>query len=269
MVSNETLNINYKTYTHEYSKDWIVFFHGIGGNYTIFKRQIDIFKEHYNLLFIDLPGHGNSPDLGVNDETLTTTCEMINSLLDKLNIKDAHFIGVSLGTILMQYMSIKYPDRIKSMVLAGAVGKWLKWGELIGKLSLSFLFRNLLPYMIPYIIFAHILMPQKNHKRSRDIFIREAHKLGKVSYLRWAFVLRDAYKIYEDLNQYENGIPKLYISGDEDHMFLKGIKSYVRKEKGSELYIIKKCGHVCNIEKSSEFNRIALDYIFKIQNKSQ
>ena len=61
-----------------------------------------------------------------------------------------------------------------------------------------------------------------------------------------------------------NKIPKLYVSGEEDYMFLKGIKSHVEREKGSELYIIKECGHVCNIEKSFEFNRVALDFITKI-----
>ena len=101
----------------------------------------------------------------------------------------------------MQYISINYPDRAKSMIFAGAVGRWLKWGELIGKLTLSFILRNLLPYMIPYVTFAYIIMPKKSQKRSRDIFLKEAHKLGKDSYLRWAFVVRDAYKIYYILSQ--------------------------------------------------------------------
>ena len=71
-------------------------------------------------------------------------------------------------------------------------------------------------------------MPKNNHKKSREIFIREANKLGKQSYLRWSFVIRDAYKIYNELSKVNNEIPKLYICGDEDHMFIKGIKSYVK-----------------------------------------
>ena len=43
------------------------------------------------------------------------------------------------------------------------------------------------------------MMPQKNHSKSRNVFIREAKKLGGKEF---------------------HTIPKLYISGDQDHLFL-------------------------------------------------
>ena len=39
-------------------EEWIVFVHGIGGSTKTWKKQIDDFSEHYNLLLLDLPGHG-------------------------------------------------------------------------------------------------------------------------------------------------------------------------------------------------------------------
>ena len=56
MEDNKKSIINYKTYTSGFNKEWLVFFHGLGGNYTIFNKQIDIFKKYFNLLLIDLPG---------------------------------------------------------------------------------------------------------------------------------------------------------------------------------------------------------------------
>ncbi|SOC41433.1 alpha/beta fold hydrolase [Ureibacillus acetophenoni] len=252
----------YETITNHAHKEWIVLFHGLGGNCSIFYKQIPTLKEQYNLLLIDLPGHGESSNLPSEEaNTLYATSKLVIDILDKENIESAHFVGVSSGTILMQYLAMHFPNRIQSMVLAGASGKWRKWGEILGKTTLAKGIRNLLPYKLPYVTFAYILMPKVNHKKSRGIFIREANKLSKQSYLRWAFVIRDSYKIYNELSKLTNEIPKLYICGNEDHMFIDGIKSHVQNEKNSNLYIIDKCGHVCNIEKPLEFNQLTLDFI--------
>ncbi len=34
--------------------DWVVFLHGLGGNSNIFYKQIDEYKKHFNLMFVDL-----------------------------------------------------------------------------------------------------------------------------------------------------------------------------------------------------------------------
>ena len=53
----------YKVVNNKYlhkDKEWILMLHGIGGNLNIFKKQIDVLSENYNLLLVDLHGHGNS-----------------------------------------------------------------------------------------------------------------------------------------------------------------------------------------------------------------
>ena len=55
--------LNYKIYDNQ--KDfWVVFLHGIGGSTKTWLRQIKSFSDKYNLLMIDLPGHGESQDIG-------------------------------------------------------------------------------------------------------------------------------------------------------------------------------------------------------------
>ncbi|MFC0523641.1 alpha/beta fold hydrolase [Pontibacillus salicampi] len=264
MKDQVELTLHYKTYEHPFSDEWLVFLHGFGGNYNIFNKQMDYFKEKYNLVFIDLPGHGKSPFPPGIDNLLSSTSQQVIHVLDRLNISSAHFLGVSLGTVIMQTIAMEHTDRIKSMTLAGAAGKWLKWGELIGKITISYPLSHILPYMFPFKTFAHILMPKRNHSTSRNFFIREAHKLGKQAYLAWAYVLRDSHKVYEQLTHQSNTIPKLYVSGSEDHMFLKGITKHVKKEALAHLHVIQQCGHVCNIEKASEFNRLVMEFIDSI-----
>ena len=79
---------------------------------------------------IDLPGHGDSSDLPREEvNTLCAASKLVIDISDKEKIQSAHFVGVSLGTIFMQYLAIHFPNRIQSMVLAGAVAKWRKWGK--------------------------------------------------------------------------------------------------------------------------------------------
>ncbi|KGX86359.1 alpha/beta fold hydrolase [Pontibacillus litoralis] len=255
--------LSYTTYRNEAVQPWIIFLHGLGGNYQIFNKQIEPFRAHYNLLFINLPGHGQSPYRKTNN-LLSTTSKQVIDVLNAEKIPSAHFLGVSLGTVIMQQIAMEYPDRIKSMVLAGAAGKWLKWGEWIGRLAISFPFRYILPYMLPYTIFAHILMPKPNHSKSRNIFLQEARKLGKPAYLGWTYVIRDSYKVYEQLRENLNTIPKLYVSGAEDHMFLKGIQNHVKLEAKAKLHTIPHCGHVCNIEEADIFNGLALEFLEQV-----
>lgn len=47
-------------YFKDENRPWLVFLHGFGGSTKMWKRQIDQFKENYNLFVIDLPGHGKS-----------------------------------------------------------------------------------------------------------------------------------------------------------------------------------------------------------------
>ena len=58
MKEQHETTLNYKTFLNDQTDEWVVFLHGFGGNYNIFHNQMDYFKEHFNLLFIDLPGHG-------------------------------------------------------------------------------------------------------------------------------------------------------------------------------------------------------------------
>ena len=40
--------------------EWITFVHGAGGSSTIWYKQIKYFSKKYNLLLLDLRGHGKS-----------------------------------------------------------------------------------------------------------------------------------------------------------------------------------------------------------------
>ena len=99
-------------------------------------------------------------------------------------------------------------------------------------------------------MFANLMMPNKNHKKSRDIFIRESFKMTSEAFRMWLTELfRTQFKIKEYYRTIKEGhLPVFLISGNEDYFFLKSVKKTHREMKESTLCFIEKCGHVCRIE---------------------
>ena len=246
---------------HMLSKDsdWVIFLHGLGGNSNIYYKQVDEYKKNFNLMFIDLFGHGCTLEQ-LNAYTFETLANSAINVMDEENIESAHIVGVSLGTIVMDAFSLLAPERIKSMILSGAIQGYDFRARFL--LKSGAILQRVIPYMWLYKLFAFIMMPKKNHAPSRRIFAREAKKLGGQEFRKWYKLMGSLEPFYASLpDKAKNTIPRLYISGDEDHLFLPFIvQSYLRDPLAS-IHIIEKCGHVCNIERPEEFNRVSLSYL--------
>lgn len=98
--------LNYTVYRSKKDKPWVTFIHGAGGSSTIWFKQIKSFSKFFNLLLIDLRGHGKSKhhmlDLANITYTFDAIADEIIEVLDHENIQISHFMGISLGTILIR-----------------------------------------------------------------------------------------------------------------------------------------------------------------------
>jgi pimeloyl-ACP methyl ester carboxylesterase len=253
----------YKTYEEHPNADWVVFIHGAGGSSSIWYKQQKAFKKHFNLLLIDLRGHGQSKNVGNGNEKYTYKLigDDIIEVLNHLSIKKAHFVGISLGSIIINSICIHTPERVISMTQGGAIPSFNKKGKLL--ILLGNLTKYFLPYMFLYRLFAFVLMPKNNHKRSRKVFTSLAKKVGKKEFIRWFRTTSEVETLHEQALNQKVAIPKLYIMGREDHMFLAPVMKSVATEKHASIEIIEGSGHVCNIEKAKEFNEIAINFIEK------
>ncbi len=253
----------YKRFDHPESKEWLVFIHGAGGSSAVWFKQFKFFKKHFNLLLIDLRGHGKSVDLPekiYNEEyTFEGVTEDIIEVLDEARIPKAHFMGVSLGTILARQLAEMQPHRVKSLVMAGAVTRLTVKSRFL--VFVGNTFKKVIPYMWLYQLFAFIIMPLKQHSESRNLFIREAKKLCQKEFIRWFRLTKDINPLLRYFKESDLGIPTLYVMGDQDIMFLEPVKTMVKKHKASVLKVLEKCGHVVNVQKPDAFNTLSLKFI--------
>lgn len=250
--------------THKYSNDaeWVTFVHGAGGSSSIWYKQIRDFKKHYNVLLVDLRGHGKSKKpiySKIKRYTFDVLGDEIIEVLDHLKIRKTHFVGISLGTILIREITERYPERTISLIMGGAVMKLNLRGQVLMKTGVAL--KSIIPYLVLYRLFAFIIMPRRAHKESRLLFINEAKKLYQKEFIRWFTLASRVNPLLRFFRINDSGIPTLYIMGEQDYMFLSSITKLVKDHKSSTLKIIPDCGHVVNVEQPQIFNTEVLAFM--------
>ncbi len=254
--------IYHRKFIHQKSKTWVVFVHGAGGSNGVWFRQLKEFKKHFNVLLVDLRGHGKSkqvtttPDLDYSFDEIALD---VIHIMDHLLIKKAHLVGISLGCIVIRAIDKLAPDRAESIILGGAIIQFNKTLKVL--IGMAKILNSVLPYMWLYKLNALILMPLRKHRESRNIFIQEAIKLGEKEFAKWMKMTREIKENLNDFLHREPSAPVLYLMGDGDHMFLPMVADLVKKQVNARLEIIKNSGHCCNLDQAGIFNEISIHFI--------
>ena len=259
--------LHYKKYELSETAEWVTVIHGAGGSSSIWFKQIKAFKEHFNVLLIDLRGHGNSKGVKLKElkkYTFNNVSQDIKQVLDHLDIK-SHFVGISLGSIIIRELAEICPERVSSMIMGGAILKMNFRSQLLMKVG--FWFKSLIPYILLYKLFAFVIMPKRSHKESRNLFVREAKKLYQKEFIRWFGLTTTVNPILRLFRSKDPEIPTLYVMGEQDYMFLPPVEMTAKKHDSAELLVIKDCGHVVNVEKPLIFNELVVKWLSQLETK--
>ena len=259
-VNGRTL-LHHEIIAQQPDAPWLVFVHGAGGSIRTWKFQIDAFAAHYRLLLIDLRDHGHSKDILPEYPAydFDIVAEDVLHLIDHLGIEKAHFVSLSIGSVILQKIDIERPKLIDRMVMAGAIFDGSKAMHLFvhtGK-ALNYV----LPYKALYWLFSFIVLPRKNHRLSRYIFRRQSRRLSQREFLKWVELYKPFFKL---VAQYVNRpVEKkgLVVMGDQDHIFFRAAERFARIQRNMRLAVIENCGHVCSIEAPELFNDLVLKFL--------
>jgi pimeloyl-ACP methyl ester carboxylesterase len=237
------------------SKDTIVFLHGSGLSHIVWSLTEQFFSsKNFNVLSIDLPGHGNSE--GPCLDSIEKITDWLEKVFEKLNLKNLILVGHSQGCLEAIEYSFKYKKRLKKMVLisgsyrmpvnkdlidlasngdSDAVKLMMKWGY---EGSKKFIGGNPVEKII---------------QSPRDI--SEILAVDLIA-----------------CNNYQNGsdaakainCPTMFILGELDKMAnLESGKKFADLVKNSTTYIISGSGHMIMIEKAFEMREKILEFLNK------
>lgn len=257
--------LHHVTYHNSNSTEWVTFIHGAGGNSNIWFKQVRAFQQHFNVLLVDLRGHGESKSVFkqvMKRYSFKTVTQDVLQVLDHLKIQKSHLVGISMGTIIAREMAELAPTRVSSLIMGGAVMKLDLRSQFLMKAGNAL--KSVLPYMVLYKLFAFIILPKRKHKASRNVFIREAQKLYQKEFLRWFRLTSELNPILKFFRTKEISIPTLYVMGDEDYLFLPSVQKIAEKHRSAVLEVLPDCGHIVNIEKWQLFNEKTISFIANI-----
>lgn len=90
--------------------------HSLACSLVMWQPQMAVLESAFQVLRFDTRGHGESdaPEGAYSLELLTADAV---GLLDALNIKTVHFVGLSMGGMIGQCLALDYADRLKSLAL--------------------------------------------------------------------------------------------------------------------------------------------------------
>ena len=254
-----------KRLRHRASSEWVVMLPGAGATTSVWSAHVRAFHRHFNLALVDFPGHSRQRDrrpVSERDDDRAYSFDglvsELASALDRDGIGECHVVALSLGTILARAWARREPHRLRSAVLAGTIADLRGVTRVL--MQCGWYARRALPYMAIYRAYAWIIMPGPSHAATRQLFYRDARRLGRREFNRWFDLSSEAPGLLRTLRDRRTEVPTLHVMGARDHMFLAAAR-HLAAADGSALHVVSGAGHVCTVEAPAEFSASALDFI--------
>jgi pimeloyl-ACP methyl ester carboxylesterase len=99
----------------------VVFIHGVLNDHSVWILQTRFLAHHgWNVLAVDLPGHGKSADGPVAaPESVEAAASFITDLLDAAGLAQAALVGHSWGSLIALQVASSQPGRISHLAMLG------------------------------------------------------------------------------------------------------------------------------------------------------
>jgi len=100
----------------------LVLSNSLGTDLGMWDTQIPVWSEHFRVLRYDTRGHGDSL-VTAGPYSIEQLGRDVVALLDALDINKAHFVGLSMGGLIGQWLGINAGERLASLTLCNTAAK--------------------------------------------------------------------------------------------------------------------------------------------------
>lgn len=227
----------------EEGKDSLVFIHGVGGNWTSWYHQREYFSRDFDVLIMELPGHGAAPGKGAQE--VRSYALWIKGALDELKIANPFVIGHSMGGVITMDLAMRFPAFPKGLVLASTGARLRVLPRILDGIKEDF------PQAVKFI--CELSFAKNAPEEMMQLAVAEMMK-NSPQVLLGDFSACDRFDIIEEVQAIGN--PTLVICGDQDILTpVKHSRYLTDKIAGSRLEIIEGAGHMVMLERPEEFNK--------------
>ena len=233
--------------------------HSLSTRLEMWDAQMPVLAQKFGILRYDTRGHGGSdaPDGAYSLEQLGGDAV---GLMDALGIDKVHWLGISMGGMIGQQLALSHPRRLHSLMLsstAAVMGELTQpiWQDRIERARSAgmqeLVGETLERWFTPTYLQASPPEVETIAEQIRSTpvkgFVGCSEAIRQLNYLQQLSQIR---------------LPALIIVGEEDPGTPVAASEAIHERlSGSRLEIIPKARHLCNIEKSQQFNSLLQDFL--------
>ena len=240
--------------------------HGMDARSWVF--QTPEFSKEYQVIGFDNRGVGRT-DAPDSPYSIAMMADDTAGLMDILGIEKAHILGVSMGGMIAQEFALKYPHRVKSLILATTAARSPSEG--VGALASIFIteegvsqetrIRKLLPNIYTDKFFEN----SEQVQRVVDAMLANPNPQPAYAAARQG----DAAAQHDTRDRLgQITAPTLVLVGKEDIVLpVKLSEELAEGIPNAELVVLEGGGHGFNFEIPDKFNQAVLDFLVKVRGK--
>ena len=218
-------------YVEKGAGDALILLHGNGESLDYFAGQMDDFAKSWRVIALDTRGHGASPR-GSAPFTIRQFAEDLRGFMDEKGIDSSHILGFSDGGNIALSFAVKYPRRVKKLILNSA-----NLDPLGVKLHVQ----------IPIVLGYHLT---RLFAGKRPEARRKMELLG--------LMVNEPHFAPQDLRRLD--LPALVIAGDRDMIREKHTRLIADSLPNGRLAILKGNHFIAN-QRPKEFNRAVVEFL--------
>jgi 3-oxoadipate enol-lactonase len=94
----------------------VILGHALAANLSMWKPQLTMLERSFSVLSYDIRGHGGT-EATPGDYSLALLAADVLALMDALEVQSAHYVGLSLGGMVGQYLGAWHGERFTSLTL--------------------------------------------------------------------------------------------------------------------------------------------------------
>lgn len=234
--------------------EWAVFLHAAFLTAEMFDEQINYFEGKYNLIAVELIGHGMSQN--AKKGSMSDMSVRIAEILEKHGVNKAHFVGVSLGAVIAQDFANRYAEKVASLTVVGGydINDFDKDAQKEnGKAHASMMLKA--------------LFSMKKFASANKAICAYTEKGQTAAYNMNLKFKRSSFRFMADIGKMVNRCkptkrvyPLLIACGEHDIPTAIKIAEKWSEKEGAELKIFRNAGHCANLDAPDEFNRVLEEF---------
>ncbi len=242
------------------SGEVVVLIHGFTLDTRMWEDQFLPLAQHFRVIRYDLRGFGKS---ALPTDEAYSHVDDLNALLDRLNIPQAHLVGLSKGGAVALDYALTYPSRVGRLALIDTVLGGFAWSSQSNAEN-GVVWQEAARGGIPAakaVWLAHPLFAPAH--RQPSVSARLAQIVGE--YSGWHFVNPNPERHLQPpaaARLGELGMPVLALVGEEDRADFRQITDLIGQQvPQSRVIVVAGVGHMSNMEAPTEVNQPLLAFL--------